>query len=147
VGWDLEKLKALPQDKLHSLWRNARPREDVEARRIVSLISENDLLREPDGGLPFDHPIMLEIERICAEPEAINEAVAASESGLPALAGMEYRLRDALGEDYGGNYTTNHAGRCIAEGMISRGWSKVSQKPMPPGSVAQSATTFVRRGA
>lgn len=119
--------------------------DDDVARNLVSLILDNDLLVADNGGLPFDHPDMLEIEEICAEADAINKAVAASEDGLPALAGMEHRLIAALGERYGPNFTTNHAGRCIKEGMLDRGWVGTVQKPMPMGSVAKSATVFIKR--
>jgi hypothetical protein len=145
-GWSLEALRELPPEKLQTLYRNARAREDADAKKLVELIDENDLYREADGGLPFDHPIMLEIEEICRDPEAVREAVNAAENGLPALAGMEYRIVEALGPNYGTHYTTHHAGRCIADEMLSKGWQKVGQKPMPEGTVARSATVFVKRG-
>ena len=145
--WTLEALRDLPTEKLQSLYRNAREREEPEAKKLVELIDENDLYRETDGGLPFDHPIMLEIEDICRNPEAVREAIQAAEKGLPALAGMEYRIVEALGPSYGTHYTTHHAGRCIADEMLSKGWQKAGQKPMPEGTIARSATVFVKRGA
>lgn len=145
--WTIEALKALPTEKLQSLYRNARGREEAEAKKLIGLIEEHDLYREPDGGLPFDHPIMLEIQEICRDPDAVREAIEAAEQGLPALAGMEHRIVEALGQNYGTHYTTHHAGRCIADQMLSKGWRKAGQKPMPEGTVARSATVFVRKGA
>jgi hypothetical protein len=110
------------------------------------MIVENGLLVETGGGLPHDHPLMQEIAEICAEPEAVREAEAAAEQGLSPLAGMEHRLVAALGPDYGTYYTVHHAGYCIATEMLARGWVKGSQKPMPKGHVAKSATTFHRKG-
>lgn len=121
--------------------------DDAAAKALVAMIIQNDLLVDHDGGLPFDHPDMLEIEDICSDPKSISEAVEASEKGLPALAGMEHRLVAAMGDRYGPNYTTNHAGRCIKEGMLASGWIGTNQRPMPNGSVAKSATVFVRRSA
>lgn len=145
--WTLEAIKDLPSEKVQNLYRNARGRTEPEAKRLVALIEEHDLYRESDGGLPFDHPIMLEIEEICRGPEAVSEAIEAAENGLPALAGMEHRIVKALGDNYGIHYTTHHAGRCIADQMISKGWKKAGQKPMPEGTVARSATVFIKNGA
>ena len=144
--WTLEKLRALPTEKRLSLYRNAKGSDNPEAARLVSLIVENDLPLDDEGGLPFDHPIMVEIAEICAEKESIIGAVKAAEQGLPPLAGMEQRIVAALGEKYGTHYTTHHAGRCIADEMIALGWIKSTQKPMPDGFVAKSATTFVKKG-
>lgn len=145
--WTLEELQKLPPEKLQSLYRNAKSMADPEAKKLVTLVDENDLYREADGGLPHDYPIMLEIEEICREPDSVREAIAAAEAGLPALAGMEHRLVAALGKNYGTHYTTHHAGRCIAEEMLGKGWKKAGQKPMPEGTVARSATTFVKEAA
>jgi len=145
VEWTLERLRAKSSKEVQTLYTRARCLDDDDAHKLVALILDNDLLVDASGGLPFDHPDMLEIEVICAEPGAITEAVAASEAGRPALAGIEYRLVRALGDRYGPNYTTNHAGRCIKEGMLDRGWRGTVQRPMPAGSVAKSATVFGKK--
>jgi hypothetical protein len=147
MPWDLERIKAKSPREIQSLFRNAKVREDDESKLVVALILENGLLVEESGGLPFDHPTMLEIQEICALPEAIAEGLAAAEKGLPPLAGMEYRLVAALGSEYGGNYTTHHAGRCIGSAMLDRGWKQNGMKPMPKGSVAKSATVYKKSGA
>ncbi len=144
-AWTIEKLRSKSHEEIRTLYTNARARNDDQARALAETILDSGLLVGSDGGLPFDHPDMLEIEEICGRPEAIDEAVEASEAGLPALAGMEYRLVRALGKRYGPNYTTNHAGRCIRDGMASRGWKTTVQRSMPEGSVAKTATVYVRK--
>ena len=144
--WSLEKLKSKSANEILSLYRNASKRQDGESKFVVKLILENGLLADETGGLPFDHPIMLEIESICALPDAISEALKAAEVGLPPLSGMEYRLVKALGDEYGGHYTTHHAGRCIGSAMLDRGWMQASMKPMPKGSVAKTATVYKKKG-
>lgn len=144
--WTIDDLRGKSAREIQNLYRNARDRDDDAAKKIQSMIVDNGLLVEENGGLPFDHPDMIEIEEICAEPAAIAEAVQAAEAGLPPLAGMEYRIVAAMGGRYGGHYTTNHAGRRIADAMLDRGWTQAGQKPMPPGSVAKSATVFARKG-
>lgn len=146
IDWNLDRLKAMTTEKRLALYRNAKDSNDPQAKLIVALIIENDLPLDEDGGLPWDHPVMLEIEEICRLPESVSEAIQAAEKGLPPLAGMEHRIVAALGSKYGMHYTTHHAGRCIAEEMLSAGWEKSTQKPMPPGYIAKSATTFIRKG-
>lgn len=150
-GWTVERLRAMSPTDILKLYRNAKVKSDtsndVKAQELVALIIENDLLKEPGGGLPHDHPIMQEIAEICADPEAIAEAVGAAESGLPPLAGMEHRLVAALGSQYGMYYTVHHAGYCIATAMLDLGWQKGPQRPMPVGFIAKSATTFYKKDA
>ena len=143
--WTLEKLESKSANEILSLYRNASKRLDVESKLVVKLILENGLLVDETGGLPFDHPIMLEIESICAMPDAISEALKAAEAGLPPLSGMEHRLVNALGDDYGGHYTTHHAGRCIGSAMLDRGWTQAGMKQMPQGSVAKTATVHRKK--
>jgi len=145
MEWDLPRLAALTTEKRLALYRNAKKSNDPKAQRIIELIIENDPPLDEEGGLPFDHPVMLEIAAICAEPAAVAEAVQAAEKGLPPLAGMEHRLVAALGPKYGMHYTTHHAGRCIADEMLALGWIKLTQKPMPDGCVANTATTFAKK--
>jgi hypothetical protein len=146
VEWTPDKLRAKSPKEIQILYTRASGLDDEAAFKLTEMILDNGLLVGTSGGLPFDHPDMLEIEAICGDPEAVSEALAASESGLPALAGMEYRLINSLGDRYGPNYTTNHAGRCIKEGMLDHGWMGTVQRPMPVGSIAKSATVFVKKG-
>jgi hypothetical protein len=142
---DIDGLRKCKPEQIRSMYTRACQRDDVAARELAALILESGLLADEKGGLPYDHPIMIEIAEICSDPAAIDEAVSASEQGLPALAGPEYRIAAALGSQYGPNYTTNYAGVCVRDGMVGRGWSSTVQKPMPESSVAKTATVFVRK--
>ena len=143
--WTLEELGRMRPDAIQKLYRNATALGSPDAMALANLIVDSGLLVEENGGLPHDHPIMLEIADICQDSAAVAEAILASESGLPALAGMEHRIVTALGGKYGGNYTTNHAGRCIGAEMEAKGWKKTAQKPMPAGSIAKSATVYIKK--
>ena len=146
--WDDDELRAYTADQVVNLYRAARKQAgdhhaDVLAAQIVRL----ELLTDERGGLPHDHPDMLEIEEVCGEQESVEGALAAVDAGLPPLAGMEHRIVKRLGERYGPHGTTNHAGRRIAIEMEAKGlYNTHRQMPMPNGSVAQSATVFQRKG-
>ena len=155
VARTLESLSAMPAKKIATLYKNARvilanakstDSQKAEAQFIVDTVREHGLLKEAEGGLKWDNPIMEDIADLCLSAEALGLAVAVCEQGQPALSGMEHLLVAALGENYGGQYTTHHAGRKLAEGLEGKGWiSSGKQKPMPDGSVAKTATVFVRR--
>ena len=144
--WTFEKLKTKSPPEIQSLYRRANNLDDDAARKLVALILDNDLLKEAAGGLPHDHPHMLEIEEICGERESIDGALQAVDAGLPPLAGMEQRIVARMGDRYGPSGTTNHAGRCIAFEMEAKGLLNTHrQMSMPAGSIAQSATIFERK--
>ena len=145
--WSDEELLAYRSDQILNLYRRARERAgNPAADALADQITRLDLLMDERGGLPHDHPDMLEIERVCGEPESIAGALNAVDAGIPPLAGMEHRIVERLGDRYGPSGTTNHAGRCIALEIEAKGLHNThKQIPMPNGSVAQSATMFERK--
>ena len=146
-SWEDDELRAYRTDQIVNLYRRARERAgDPAADALAEQIVKLDLLKDERGGLPHDHPDMLGIEEVCAEQESIEGALKAVDSGLPPLAGMEHRIVERLGDRYGPNGTTNHAGRCIALEMEAKGLRNTHRQiPMPTGSVAQTATMFERK--
>jgi hypothetical protein len=73
--------------------------------------------------------------------------ISATESGLPAIDGVDRRLSEELGVDYGGhNMATNTAGVLVAECMQRLGYRKTGRKgKLTEGSVAKTGEIFVRR--
>lgn len=142
---DSEAIKAMTPTQRRSLYDNAKRIGTAEASAVVSMILDNDLLVTASGGLPRDHPIIQEIESVSRSDEARAAAKAASDAGLPALAGVDPLLRDALGSAYGSFDTTSWAGGFVAEEMESQGYRQTGKRAMPPGSVAKTAAFFERR--
>jgi hypothetical protein len=145
MEWTKEKIEALSPEKRESLFDNARAKETPEARQIIDLMVEHDLLVRAGGGLPRDHPIIQEIEEIIRSDEGRSAGRQASDQGLPAMAGVDPMLSGALGSRYGSHDTTSWAGTLMAEVMAEAGYVQTKKKAMPEGCVAKTAAFFEKR--
>ena len=141
----LEDIVAMQPEARRTLYTNAMKHESDEAKTIVRLIADNRLLASKAGGLPHEDPVILAIESIIQSPEGRAAAKAASDAGLPAMAGVDPLLRAGVGDDYGTFDTTSWAGTFVAAEMESMGYRQTCKKPMPTGSVAKTAAFFERR--
>jgi hypothetical protein len=132
-----------PHDR-NNLFKNAvRLSHTAEGAALKKLIE--------DAGLPFsesampssDDPLVLKMHEIVHSQEGRTAAIASTKMGLPALAGVDPLLSQALGVDYGPhNWGTIIAGSMVGELMHSLGYKKTGRKSMPPGSVAKTAATW-----
>jgi hypothetical protein len=141
----LEKIVAMTPQARRNLYNNALKLGTAEAKLVVKLIADNRLLASNAGGLPHEDPIILEMEEIIQSTAGRAAAKAASDDGLPAMAGVDPLLQDALGEDYGTFDTTNWAGSLVAIEMESMGYVQTKKKKMPDGCVAKTAAFFEKR--
>jgi hypothetical protein len=114
MHWTVEKLRALSLKQRDNLFENARAQDTDEARAIIEILVENDLLVRAGGGLTREHPIIQRMEEVIRSTNARHAAVKASDDGLPALAGIDAMLAEALGADYGDYDTTSWAGTLTA---------------------------------
>jgi hypothetical protein len=145
MDWTKEKIEAMSLDRREVLFDNARAKGTPEAQRIIDLMVEHDLLVRSGGGLPREHPTILEIEEIIRSDEGRMAGKQASDDGLPAMAGVDHMLAAALGGKYGPNDTTSWAGTLMAEVMAEAGYVQTRKKPMPKGCVAKTAAFFKKR--
>lgn len=145
MEWTKEKIEALSPEKRASLFDNARGKDNPEARRIIDIMIEHDLLVRAGGGLPRDHPTIQEIEEIIRSDEGRSAGKQASDRGSPAMEGVDQMLSVALGARYGSHDTTSWAGTLMAEVMAEAGYVHTKDKPMSKGSVAKTAAFFEPR--
>lgn len=93
-----------------------------------------------------DDPITLKMHEIIWSPAGRQAALAATEAGEAAMAGIDPLLQVALGSDYGPhNRGTITAGVITGELMQFLGYTRRAQIPLPAHCVAKSATAWVRR--
>ena len=142
MEWTREKIEALSPQRRGALFDNAQASPTDEAKRIIDLMVEHDLLIRNRDGLPRKHPIIQTIERIVRSPEGIEAGKAASDDGLPAIAGVDRMLVEALGEKYGTYDTTSWAGTFMNDVMVEAGYIQTKKKHMPRGYVAKYAAFF-----
>jgi hypothetical protein len=140
---DENKLRAMSVHDRHQVWVNCRKKDTAEAKAIVKIIEELGLPYSEEACLRGDDPITLKIWEIVHQN--IDAMIEATEKGLPAMCGVDQRLSEALGVDYGGhNMATATAGSIVAERMRQLGYKNSGRKgQMPPGSVAKTAEIFV----
>lgn len=142
-----EKIRGMTVHDRHQLWKNARKRNDDEARELAKLIEECGLPYTENTALTMDDPITLKIFEIVNSEESKVAMIEATERGLPAIDGIDDRLSEELGVDYGAhNMSTNTAGRLVAERMQRLGYRKLNRKgKLRGGRVAQTGEIFVKK--
>jgi hypothetical protein len=140
---DEAKLRAMSVHDRHQVWINARKKDTPEAKAIVKLIEKLGLPYSEEACLRGDDPITMKIWEIVNQ--STDAMIAATEKGLPAMSGVDGRLSELLGVDYGGhNMATATAGSMVAERMRQLGYRNSGRKgQMPAGSVAKTAEIFV----
>jgi hypothetical protein len=145
MHWTLERLRNLSLKQREALFDNARARNDAEAKSVIELLVEHDLLVREGGGLSRDHPTIQDMEQVVRSPEGRRAAKEAADAGLPAMAGIDPLLSAALGSTYGEHDTTSWAGTLTAEIMAEAGYIQTRKAAMPSSCVAKTAAFFERR--
>lgn len=142
--WTIEELRGLSVHQRAELYRNASRLGHTSAgAALKKLLDEAGLPFSDDACLTQDDPITMKMHEIISSQEGRAALVAATRSGLPALAGVEPMLQASLGSDYGAhNMGTHTAGSIVGEVMQSLGYKKVGQKPLPPHCVAKTAAMW-----
>jgi hypothetical protein len=143
----VEALRGMTVHKRHALYKNAcRLGHTAEGAALKKMIEEAGLPYSEAAALRGDDPITLKMHEIIWSPAGKQAALAATEAGEAAMAGIDPLLQIALGSDYGAhNMATNRAGVITGELMQSLGYRQRAQIPLPANCVAKSATAWVRR--
>jgi len=144
--WTRNGLAALSVTERHTVWKNARTNDTPQAKKIVEAIESLGLPYFDNSALTNDDPITLNMRDIIFSSDGRAACLKATEQGLPAIAGVDGMLNEALGIDYqGANMGTQTAGSLVGELMKSFGYKKAGMKAMPPGSVAKTGAFWVPR--
>jgi hypothetical protein len=145
-GWSFETLQAKSAEERFTVWENARRIGSPEALELARFIEASGLEYAPTGGISMTDPRVLEMDEIITSQEGRVACLSAVEQGSPALAGVEPLIRERMGSRYGGfSQMTNTAGTLVGLLMYSLGYEKGPSRPMPAGSVAKTAATWVKR--
>jgi hypothetical protein len=144
--WTMEELKALTPRQRHHLFNNARSANSPEAKELVMLLENAGLPYSEGACLAMDDPITLKIGDLLNSEEGTKALIAATEAGLPAMAGIDRMLSQTLGVDYGGhNMSIATAGSLVAKRMRQLGYRNSEKKGrLPDVSVAKTAEIFVK---
>jgi hypothetical protein len=144
--WTMAKIEALEPSERHQLWINCRASESEEGQAFADALAESGLPFSEDGALCLDDPIALKMDEIITSSEGRAACIKATRDGLPALAGVDGMINQALGVDYGSkNMGTHTAGWFVGELMRSLGYVLTERRKMPVGSVAKTAAFWTKR--
>jgi len=145
-GWTRQSLTERSQNERHAVWKRARALHSAEGNHLARAIEKLGLpYAEPEPLAP-DDPMLTVIRDIIASPAARSAAVEATLDGLPAMAGVDTLLHDALGQDYRLNAAAVPTAQALLAGlMASLGYVEAGHKPLPHRCVARSGV-FWKRG-
>jgi hypothetical protein len=139
-------LRARNQTERYTVWKRAKARHSAEGNHLARAI---ELL-----GLPYAEPeplgeedaLLARMRAIMAEPRARAAALEATLDGLPAMAGIDVLMHEALGEAYRRNEAAvPTAQNLTAELMTGLGYTASDHKDLPARCVARSGV-FWKRG-
>ncbi len=99
-GWTREKLRERSQTERHQVWKRARALHSAEGNHLARAIERLGLPYAEPEPLAEDDPLIARMRAVMSAPAARAAAIEATLDGLPALAGVDTLLHDALGEDY-----------------------------------------------
>lgn len=141
-GYSMKSLQALTVAGRQTIWERARKSDTEQDRRLVQAIEKAGPFNVKNG-IRDDDLISHQIHQIVYSDEGRAACVREADRGEPALAGVEPLIIAALRNDYASTYmATVQAGSIVGQLMRSLNYKKVGIKPMPGGSVAQTAATW-----
>ena len=143
--WTPEELRAMSVRERADLYKNAcRLAHTPEGAALKKDIEDAGLPFSEEAALKGDDPILLRMHEVIYSKEGREAALKATKDGLPAMAGVDPLLAEALGSDYGPhNRSTINAGEIVGSLMRSLGYKKDLQRTLPEHCVATSATLWV----
>jgi hypothetical protein len=129
----MEDLKQMTPERRATLYQNAVKRREQGGQEIIDLLEASGLSLS-SGHMVSDDPAYLKMIEIVWATEGRAAALAATEKGLPALAGVDPLISAELGDRYG-----PHDG-----GTLNAGY-EAGQGKMPEGCVAKTAMKWKPR--
>ena len=136
-GWTRSKLAARSPEERYDIWRRAKGLHTAEGNQLAREI-ERIGLPETTPELPEEDiltRIIGDLIRSDAGRSALKEATL---DGLPAIAGADTLIHEALGAQYRRNdKAVATAQRVVADVMAEMGYEPVGAKPLPSRYVAR----------
>jgi hypothetical protein len=145
-GWTLSKLRERSQNERFAIWKRAKALHSAEGNHLARAIELLGLPYAEPEPLAADDPLMVRLREIFASPEARAAAIEATLDGLPAIAGLDTLVHDAVGETYRLNEAAVPTVQLLtAELMAALGYAEAGRKDLPPRCVARSGVFWKRR--
>ncbi len=144
-GWTRQSLRERSQNERHAVWKRARALHSAEGNHLARAIETLGLPYAEPEPLAGDDPLMVKMREVVGSAEARSAAIEATLDGLPAMAGVDLLLHEALGQDYRlAAAAVPTAQLLVAELMARLGYVEAGSKPLPQRCVARTGV-FWRR--
>ena len=144
-GWTRERLRQRSQSERYAVWKRARALHSAEGNHLARAIERLGLPYAEPEPLAADDALAVRMREVAASPEARSAAVEATLDGLPAMAGIDTLMHDALGEAYRLNpAAVPTAQALVAELMTALGYVEAGRKDLPARHVARSGVFWKR---
>ena len=145
-GWTREKLKASSAEQRYEIWKRAKALHTADGNQLAREIERLGLPYEEPPELPEDDILSRVIRDIVTSDEGRAAAREATLDGLPAIAGVDDLLHQALGVQYRrSDRAVATAQRLVGDIMVEMGYEAVGAKALPSRYVAREGV-FWRKG-
>jgi hypothetical protein len=145
-GWTRSRLAARTPQERYAIWKRARLLRTADGNQLAREIELLGLPYAEPGQLADDDPLRRQMDALIKSPAGRSGCVEATLDGLPAIAGVDALLHDALGAGYRLNdEAVATATALVAELMGSLGYVEAGRKELPSRYVARSGA-FWKRG-
>ncbi len=139
----IEELKSLSKSALKVLYKDAKGRFYEGGREEMVFILENTDSETRLGGQSANDPVYKIIHKTVNSEKGKTAAISATNSGLPALAGVDALLQNELGIIYTKRDTgTAVAGDVVKILMELLGYTAIRSGDCPPGCVTKTGWIF-----
>lgn len=144
-GWTRPKLRERSQTERYDVWKRARALHSAEGNELARAIERLGLPYAEAEPLAAGDALMAQMRDILASPAARSAAIEATLDGLPAMAGIDILLHDALGETYRRNPAAVPTAQIlVSQLMTSLGYVEAGHKDLPSRNVARSGVHWKR---
>ena len=145
-GWTRSSLAARTAEERYAIWKRARSLRTADGNQLAREIERLGLPYAEPGLLAEDDPMRVTMRNIVASPAARAACIEATLDGLPAIAGVDPMLHEALGPGYRkSDEAIATAGALVAELMSSIGYVEAGIKDLPNRYVARRGVFWKRR--
>jgi hypothetical protein len=148
-GWTRTKLRERSQNELHAVWKRAKALHSAEGNHLARAIELLGIPYAEPEPLAADDPLMVRLREVVTSPEArsaaIENTIENTLDGLPAMAGIDGLLHEALGEEYRLNAAAAPTAQTlVAELMTGLGYVAAGEKDLPARCVARKGVYWKR---
>ncbi len=139
-------LRERSQNERYAVWKRAKALHSAAGNHLARAIELLGLPYAEPEPLADDDPLMIRMRELVAAPEARAAALEATLDGLPAMAGIDVLLHEAIGEDYRRNEAAAPAAQLLTAELMTRlGYVEAGRKELPKRCVARTGV-FWKRG-